>query len=336
MSVIISSMPSAGFRLMPPVSKQTPLPTKAIGWVDGSLAPFHCITTSWLSRTLPWPTPSSEPMPSFFISFSPSTSISRPRSPSFFTRRRVFLWIEDVGRLGDQVAGVEDRIGEAGERLEHLARGLGVGHGDLHRLHRRLLVRLFLGPVLVEPVGGELDAVGRVRRPLAPAPGMASKQHVAAGGLGRVVGVGAGALGRALVEGRTACLRRPPPPAPPACPSGAGRISDWPMAPGEPAGAQRPLQGAAHRLVQGLGGRGIFVVLEGEHGQGGGGAGLGVGGDKIDLHTSELPRSWAGHSPTPRVRKAEPGRGPSCSLATLGARLDDAASCGRCREERFP
>ena len=113
MSVIISSMPSAGLRLMPPVSKQTPLPTKAIGAAFGSLAPFHWITASWLSRTLPWPTPSSAPMPSFFISFSPSTSTSRPRLGQLLHPPGELLRIEDVGRLGDQVAGEDDRVGEA-------------------------------------------------------------------------------------------------------------------------------------------------------------------------------------------------------------------------------
>ena len=29
-------------------------------------------------------------------------------------------------------------------------------------------------------------------------------------------------------------------------------------------------------------------------------------------------------------------QGPGCSLSTLGTRLEYAASCGRCREERFP
>ena len=87
MSVIISSMPSAGLMLMPPVSKQTPLPMNATGAAAGSLAPFHWITASWLSRTLPWPTPSRAPIPSLAISFSPRISTSRPSSVSFFTRR---------------------------------------------------------------------------------------------------------------------------------------------------------------------------------------------------------------------------------------------------------
>ena len=72
---------------MPPLSKHPPLPTKAIGWAVLSLAPSHWITASLLSRALPWPTPSSEPMPSLVISASPRISTSRPRRSSAFTRR---------------------------------------------------------------------------------------------------------------------------------------------------------------------------------------------------------------------------------------------------------
>ena len=42
---------------------------------------------SWLSRSLPWPTPSSAPMPSFFISASPSTSTFTPSLASALARR---------------------------------------------------------------------------------------------------------------------------------------------------------------------------------------------------------------------------------------------------------
>ncbi len=71
---------------MPPVSKQTPLPTKAMG-ASPSLPPFHWMTANWLSRTEPCPTPSSEPMPSFCISASPRISTLAPRASSSFTRR---------------------------------------------------------------------------------------------------------------------------------------------------------------------------------------------------------------------------------------------------------
>ena len=62
------------------------------------------MTTSWLSRSLPCPTPSSAPMPSFFISASPSTSTFTPslgerlRTPGEFFRRK------NVRRLVDEIA----------------------------------------------------------------------------------------------------------------------------------------------------------------------------------------------------------------------------------------
>ena len=44
MSPFMSSMPAAGLSEMPPVSKVTPLPTKAIGSPPLAPAPFHCMT----------------------------------------------------------------------------------------------------------------------------------------------------------------------------------------------------------------------------------------------------------------------------------------------------
>ena len=66
MSPFMSSMPAAGLIEMPPVSKHTPLPMKATG-ARRFLPPFQRMTTMRLSCAEPWPTPSSAPMPSFFI-----------------------------------------------------------------------------------------------------------------------------------------------------------------------------------------------------------------------------------------------------------------------------
>ena len=52
MSPFMPIMALPGFSDRPPESKQTPLPTSATGLPD-FLPPFHCITTSWLSRSLP-------------------------------------------------------------------------------------------------------------------------------------------------------------------------------------------------------------------------------------------------------------------------------------------
>ena len=78
MSPFMSSMPGAGLIEMPPVSKHTPLPMKATG-VGASLAavPAHDHELR-LSCAEPWPTPSSAPMPSFFIAGTSSTSTATP------------------------------------------------------------------------------------------------------------------------------------------------------------------------------------------------------------------------------------------------------------------
>jgi len=83
MSHFMSSMPPAGLIEMPPVSKVTPLPTKASGrWSLASGAPFHCMMRSRGGWSLPCPTPSSAPMPSFFISLRPRISTSTPSCSS--------------------------------------------------------------------------------------------------------------------------------------------------------------------------------------------------------------------------------------------------------------
>ena len=81
MSPFMSSMPAAGLIEMPPESKTTPLPTKATGLSFG-LPPFHCMTTRRGGLTEPCATPSSAPMPSFFISFSVRTSTLTPSASS--------------------------------------------------------------------------------------------------------------------------------------------------------------------------------------------------------------------------------------------------------------
>ena len=69
MSYFISSMNLAGFKEIPPVSKHTPLPTKAKGFFD-FFSPFHSIVTKNDSFILPWPTPKRAFNPILFISFS--------------------------------------------------------------------------------------------------------------------------------------------------------------------------------------------------------------------------------------------------------------------------
>ncbi len=96
MSHFMSSMPPAGLMLMPPVSKVTPLPMKAIGF-DPSLAPFQRMITARGSLSLPCATPSRAPKPSFAISLGPSTSTVRPNRVSASQRRAISTGFSTLG-----------------------------------------------------------------------------------------------------------------------------------------------------------------------------------------------------------------------------------------------
>ena len=78
MSMVMSSMPAPGLRLMPPVSKTTPLPTSARG-AASSAPPSHRITTTFDGLSDPWPTDKSVRIPSFASSSSSRTSTFRPK-----------------------------------------------------------------------------------------------------------------------------------------------------------------------------------------------------------------------------------------------------------------
>ena len=69
-SYFISSINFAGLSEIPPVSKQTPLPTKDKGDSLSFLFPYHSSVTKKDSFELPLPTPSKEFIPNFlsFIS----------------------------------------------------------------------------------------------------------------------------------------------------------------------------------------------------------------------------------------------------------------------------
>ena len=66
MSYFISSINFAGFKEIPPVSKQTPFPTNDKGWFLFFLSPYHSKVTRNDSLALPLPTPSKEFMPKLF------------------------------------------------------------------------------------------------------------------------------------------------------------------------------------------------------------------------------------------------------------------------------
>ena len=76
-SHFISSIFCGGFKLIPPVSKVTPFPTRTIGLAP-FLPPLYSIVTNLAGSTLPRETDSRQPMPSFFISFSSNISTEKP------------------------------------------------------------------------------------------------------------------------------------------------------------------------------------------------------------------------------------------------------------------
>ena len=77
-SIVISSMPPAGFKEIPPVSKTTPLPTSANGC---SLPPpDHSIVTILEGLSDPIPTPNNENIPKASMSDSSKTLIFSPNS----------------------------------------------------------------------------------------------------------------------------------------------------------------------------------------------------------------------------------------------------------------
>ena len=162
MSHFIDSMPSAGLIEMPPVSKVTPLPTRATGLAP-ALPPFQRITSSRGGRTEPWATPSSEPMPSVAICFSSSTSIDdaaaleRGRDP--FDEA---FGINDIGGLGDQRAGEVEAL-EKGVEPRPFPAGVRTGADDDQLRQRHLLLaRQFRAVAVVAPRAGR-SAEGEAR-----------------------------------------------------------------------------------------------------------------------------------------------------------------------------
>ena len=129
MSPFMSSMPAAGLIEMPPVSKQTPLPTKATG-CSPRLPPFQRMITVRLGCVEPWPTPSSAPMPSLVIALTSSTSTSTPSLRNWLARRANSIGIQHVRRLVDEFAGEDHAIDDVVVGREGFARGADIADRD--------------------------------------------------------------------------------------------------------------------------------------------------------------------------------------------------------------
>jgi hypothetical protein len=67
-------------------------------------------------------------------------------------------WIDDVRRLGDEIAGEADRLGYRRLRTVQLVRALGVGAAEDEAGKARLLVLAFLGQVLGKAIGPQCRA----------------------------------------------------------------------------------------------------------------------------------------------------------------------------------
>jgi hypothetical protein len=76
--------------------------------------------------------------------------------------------VQNVGRLGHQVAGEGHPVGHRFQRLVRRLDGPHVGRSHAHGGDGRLLLGLLLGQVAVETVGGQARAEGRPRQQLRP------------------------------------------------------------------------------------------------------------------------------------------------------------------------
>ena len=160
MSPFMSSMLAAPLIEMPPVSKQTPLPTKATG-ASPFLPPFQRMITVRPGRAEPCATPSSAPMPSLVIALTSRISTS---TPSFFNCASAageFLGIEHVRRLVDELARQDDAVDDIGVRREGLLCGGDVLDRERHLgAQAAILAVLLFGLVAVELIGTQLHAGG--------------------------------------------------------------------------------------------------------------------------------------------------------------------------------
>ena len=118
------------------------------------------------SLALPCATPmNSAPKPSFVISFGPSISTFTPSVAQRLAALGHLHGVEHVGRLADQVAR---QVHALGHRQQRLPFGLGARRrpaASTVSAEFRLVLRLFLGAVAVEPIAAqrrtERDSGGR-------------------------------------------------------------------------------------------------------------------------------------------------------------------------------
>jgi hypothetical protein len=199
MSQIMSSMPWAGLIEMPPVSKQTPLPTKAmlaaVPLDDRQLALAH--------RALADAQEDVHAQLAHLL-LAQDLDLEAERLQRLDAAGELF-GIEDVGRLGDEVAREVDGVGDGVQGLERGGGGLGVLGDDVDRLDRRNLLRLLFGPVLVEAIGGQAHSEGGASRLFGRQMRQVDRQRLQPRQLDGVIGRAHRRLQRQVVElGRVA------------------------------------------------------------------------------------------------------------------------------------
>ncbi len=158
MSPFMSSMLPAGLMEMPPVSKQTPLPTKATGR-SPRLPPFQRMITVRPGRAEPWATPSSAPIPSFVIALTSRISTLDAELAQLARAAREFLGEQHVGRLVDEIARGDDAIDDVGVWRERFSRGSDIADRERNfGLQGGILAILLFGLVAVEFIGAQPHA----------------------------------------------------------------------------------------------------------------------------------------------------------------------------------
>ena len=157
-------MPAEGLIEIPPESKQTPLPTTAIGFVRFDRAPFQRIATRRLSRADPRPTREQRVHPQF----AHRLLVERLHVDAELLQRFGAIGEldgkEDVGRLVDQIARQLDAFGDGEALLRGRARGGRVARADdeIGRLDAVVLRVLPARLVFVEPVAAQAKAERKI------------------------------------------------------------------------------------------------------------------------------------------------------------------------------
>ena len=149
---------------IPPESKQTPLPTTAIGFVRFDRAPFHRIETKRLSRADPRPTASKRVHPQFAHCFLVERFHFDAELLQRFGAIGELDGKQDIGRFVDQIAGQLDALGDGEAVLSSGARGDGVARADdeIGRLDAIVLRVLLTCLVFIEPVAAQAKAERKI------------------------------------------------------------------------------------------------------------------------------------------------------------------------------